>query len=31
MMIREKVAQSCPIFCDRMDYTVDGILQAKIL
>ena len=26
-----KVAQSCPILCDPMDYTVCGILQAKIL
>ena len=30
-MIHEKVAQSCPILCDPMDYTVDGILQARIL
>ena len=26
-----KVAQSCPILCDPMDYTVHGILQARIL
>ena len=27
-----KVAQSCPTFCDpAMDYTVHGILQARIL
>ena len=26
-----KVAQSCPILCDSMDYTVHGILQARIL
>ena len=26
-----KVAQSCLILCDPMDYTVDGILQASIL
>jgi len=26
-----KVAQSCPILCDPMDYTVRGILQARIL
>ena len=25
------VAQSCPTLCDTMDYTVDGILQARIL
>ena len=25
-----KVAQSCPILCDPMDYTVHGILQARI-
>ena len=30
--IREvKVAQLCPILCDPMDYTVHGILQARIL
>ena len=26
-----KVAQSCPTLCDPMDYTDDGILQARIL
>ena len=26
-----KVTQSCPTLCDLMDYTVRGILQAKIL
>ena len=26
-----KGAQSCPTLCDPMDYTVQGILQAKIL
>jgi len=26
-----KVAQSCPAFCDFMDYTDHGILQARIL
>ena len=26
-----KVAQSCPTRCDHMDYTVHGILQARIL
>ena len=26
-----KVAQSCLTLCDRMDYTVHGILQARIL
>ena len=26
-----KVAQSCPTFCDPVDYTVHGILQARIL
>ena len=25
------VAQSCPTFCNPMDYTVHGVLQAKIL
>ena len=27
----EKVAQSCPTLCNPMDYTVHGILQARIL
>jgi len=26
-----KVARSCPTLCDPMDYTVHGILQARIL
>ena len=26
-----KVTQSCPTFCHAMDYTVHGILQARIL
>ena len=26
-----KVAQSCPTLCDPVDYTVHGILQARIL
>ena len=26
-----KVAQSCPTLCDLMNYTVHGILQARIL
>ena len=26
-----KVAQLCPTLCNRMDYTVHGILQASIL
>ena len=26
-----KVAQSCLILCDPMDYTIHGILQARIL
>ena len=26
-----KVTQSCPTLCDPMDYTVQGILQARIL
>ena len=26
-----KVAQSCPTFCDSMDYTVHGILQVRKL
>ena len=28
---RVKVAQLCPSLCDPMDYTVPGILQARIL
>ena len=26
-----KVVESCPTLCDSMDYTVHGILQARIL
>ena len=26
-----KVVQSCPTLCDTMDYTVHGVLQARIL
>ena len=29
--LKVKVAQSCPALCDTMDYTVHGILQARIL
>ena len=29
--LKVKVAQSCPILCDPMDYRVHGILQARIL
>ena len=29
--IEVKVVQSCPALCDPMDYTVHGILQARIL
>ena len=29
--VKVKVAQSCPTLCDHMDYTVHGILQARIL
>ena len=29
--MKVKVAQSCPTLCDPMDYTVQGILQARIL
>ena len=29
--MKVKVAQSCLTFCDPMDYTVDGILQVRIL
>ena len=31
MEVKVKVAQSCPTLCDPMDYTVHGILQARIL
>ena len=29
--VKVKVGQSCPTLCDHMDYTVHGILQARIL
>ena len=29
--LKVKVTQLCPTLCDLMDYTVHGILQAKIL
>ena len=29
--MKVEVAQSCPTLCDPMDYTVHGILQARIL
>ena len=29
--VKVKVAQSCPTLCDPMDYTVHGILQARVL
>ena len=29
--LKVKVAQSCLSLCDPMDYTVHGILQARIL
>ena len=29
--LKVKVAQSCPTLCNTMDYTVHGILQARIL
>ena len=29
--VKMKVAQSCPTLCDPMNYTVHGILQARIL
>ena len=31
MKVKVKVSQLCPTFCDPMDYTVHGILQARIL
>ena len=31
MNIYVKVSQLCPTLCDPMDYTVHGVLQAKIL
>ena len=29
--VKVKVSQSCPTLCDPMDYTVHGILQARML
>ena len=29
--VKMKVAQSCPTLCDPMDYTVHGIIQARIV
>ena len=29
--LKVKVTQLCPILCDPVDYTVHGILQARIL
>ena len=29
--MKVKVAQSCLTFCDPMDYTVHGVLQARIV
>ena len=31
LWMKVKIAQSCPTLCDSMDYTVHGILQARIL
>ena len=31
MPVKVKVAQSCLTLCDPMDYTVPGILQARVL
>ena len=30
-LVKVKLAQSCPTPCDPTDYTVEGILQARIL
>ena len=30
-LLKVKVAQSCPTLCDPMDFTVHGVLQARIL
>ena len=30
-LVKMKVTQSCPTLCNPMDYTVHGILQARIL
>ena len=31
LKVKVKIAQSCLTLCDPMDYTVHGILQARIL
>jgi len=31
LKVKVKVAQSCPTLCDLVDYTVYGILQARVL
>ena len=31
MIVKVKVTQSCLTLCDPMDYTVHGILQARVL
>ena len=31
LLVTELVTQSCPALCDPVDYTVHGILQARIL
>ena len=31
LKVKVKVTQSCPTLCDTMDYTVHGILQARIV
>ena len=31
MKVKVKVTQLCPTICNPMDYTVHGILQARIL
>ena len=31
LLMKVKVVQSCPTLCNRMGYTVHGILQARIL
>ena len=31
IVLKVKVAQSCPTLCNPMDYTVHGILEARIL
>ena len=30
MCMKVKVAQLCPTLCDSMNYTVHGILQARV-